>query len=174
MNETKKCAGCGLVKPKEDFSKRSAKPCGVQSRCRKCLSQYHKQRREDRPALYAEYARREHFKANYGITLDDYDAMLLNQESKCAGCGRCSSEMKRRLDVDHCHKTGKVRGLLCPACNRAIGYGQDSPMPIYVCLPRCWLGRSSVLRGRPFFLAILHLYVGIRLSSQSGGSDKAK
>jgi hypothetical protein len=62
--------------------------------------------------------------ARYHITATDYDAMHKSQGGKCAICGR--TNRARNLDVDHCHKTGRVRGLLCSACNRAIGCLDDS------------------------------------------------
>lgn len=58
----------------------------------------------------------------YGITLDEYKAMLAAQDGRCAICGAESSDAsKRRLCVDHCHGTGRVRGLLCGKCNIGIG-----------------------------------------------------
>ncbi len=57
----------------------------------------------------------------YGITLDDYNEMFIKQDGKCAVCGNHQSEIKTALAVDHCHSTGKVRGLLCGNCNRGIG-----------------------------------------------------
>lgn len=61
-------------------------------------------------------------KRRYGITLDTYNQFLINQKGLCAICGKHQIEIKRRLDVDHCHTTGKIRGLLCTNCNRGIGY----------------------------------------------------
>lgn len=55
----------------------------------------------------------------YGITLIDYDNMLLEQNGGCKICGR--HPKKYRLSIDHDHKTNKVRGLLCVSCNRALG-----------------------------------------------------
>ena len=65
----------------------------------------------------------------YGITPDDYIQMLGNQNGECAICGSPDSGCikKERLHVDHCHTTGKVRGLLCTNCNQAIGKFKDSP-----------------------------------------------
>ena len=63
------------------------------------------------------------YKTKYGITTNDYDLMLVEQRGKCA---ICRNESKRhRLCVDHCHDTGKIRGLLCHTCNRAIGLMRD-------------------------------------------------
>lgn len=67
---------------------------------------------------------------NYGITYADYSRMLAEQEHKCAICGSSGFVMKEchsmKLVVDHCHKTGRVRGLLCHNCNRALGLLSDS------------------------------------------------
>lgn len=58
----------------------------------------------------------------YGITLEQYNELLARQGGVCAICG---GEDQKRLAVDHDHKTGKVRGLLCARCNPAIGFLLD-------------------------------------------------
>lgn len=65
---------------------------------------------------------------NYGIGLDEYNTMFTKQQGKCAICSGepPKNQHKKRLNIDHCHSTGKVRGLLCDACNRAIGLLKDS------------------------------------------------
>jgi hypothetical protein len=62
----------------------------------------------------------------FGIDIDEYEMHFLNQGGKCAICGTHQSELKIRLNVDHDHKNGIVRGLLCGNCNRAIGLLKDS------------------------------------------------
>lgn len=62
----------------------------------------------------------------YGISETEYYNLLQSQNSCCAICKRDSSLFKKKLDVDHCHKTLKIRGLLCSSCNRGIGLLQDS------------------------------------------------
>lgn len=57
----------------------------------------------------------------YGMTLAQYEAMLTAQNNKCLVCGKPESYPGRRLAVDHCHTTNKVRGLLCGLCNRTLG-----------------------------------------------------
>ena len=64
-------------------------------------------------------------RTRYGITLDNYNEMFIKQDGKCAICGNHQSETKTALVVDHCHSTGKVRGLLCGNCNRGIGCLKD-------------------------------------------------
>ena len=67
---------------------------------------------------------------NYGMNIDDYYVMLEKQKSLCKLCGGEGFCMAGRhvlkLVVDHCHKTGVVRGLLCHNCNRALGLFHDS------------------------------------------------
>jgi len=58
----------------------------------------------------------------YGITLSEYDKMLSDQNGVCKICGSGDSKRSGQyLMVDHCHSTGKVRGLLCSPCNSALG-----------------------------------------------------
>ena len=63
---------------------------------------------------------------NYGITNQDYEQMLENQRFCCAGCGLHQNILEKKLHVDHDHVTGKVRGLLCGNCNRALGLVKDN------------------------------------------------
>lgn len=58
----------------------------------------------------------------YGITISIRNAMIAVQEGKCAICF-----LKKKLAIDHCHTTGRVRALLCQACNRALGMFKDDP-----------------------------------------------
>lgn len=59
-----------------------------------------------------------------GIALmGGYDAVLAKQGGGCAICG--TAPKTRRLNIDHCHATGQVRGLLCPRCNRGLGWFRD-------------------------------------------------
>lgn len=62
----------------------------------------------------------------FGITIEKYDEMLLSQNGSCAICKKQNID-DRSFDVDHCHGTGKIRGLLCGNCNRGIGNLQDNP-----------------------------------------------
>lgn len=66
----------------------------------------------------------------FGITPDQYDQMLLDQNGGCAICGAKPKQTKRytkrRLSVDHHHGSGEIRGLLCDDCNHGVGYFKDS------------------------------------------------
>ena len=63
----------------------------------------------------------------YGVTLEDHDRLLRKQNFCCAVCRTPSVSYSTRLAVDHCHDTGKIRGLLCSGCNIGIGMLADSP-----------------------------------------------
>lgn len=74
--------------------------------------------------------RESHLRRMFGLTLDDYDAMLKAQDGVCAICKEqetCTRNgVVKHLAVDHDHKTGKVRGLLCQHCNQLFGHARES------------------------------------------------
>ena len=61
----------------------------------------------------------------FGITHDEFLALLTAQESGCAICGN-GNDGPRQLSIDHDHETGQIRGLLCDRCNPMLGYARDS------------------------------------------------
>jgi len=67
-------------------------------------------------------------KRHYDITLGDYEGILAAQGGVCAICGRSPEEFKLTFAVDHNHITGKVRGVVCPDCNRGLGGFHDDPV----------------------------------------------
>jgi hypothetical protein len=81
-------------------------------------------------ALNPDKIRNNNYKKLYGVTLDEYNKLLESQDGVCKICNRTeleSSCVDRNLHVDHCHDTGKVRGLLCTKCNTALGLLSDDP-----------------------------------------------
>lgn len=78
--------------------------------------------------------RRYHLLHTFDISLEDYERMFEAQEGVCAVCGRSETGIRRgsckSLDVDHNHKTGAIRGLLCSACNAALGLLKEDPETI--------------------------------------------
>ena len=130
----KRCPACDTVKPASAFVlKRRTEPgrngrLRLASYCDPCAAAYQRKRRNDDPEL-AEKNRlagwRYRLKNDYGMTEADWYVLLESQNYGCAICG--ARESYRRLSVDHCHKTGKVRGILCDACNHAIGRMEDNP-----------------------------------------------
>ena len=75
----------------------------------------------------------------YGISLADYDRMLKAQKGGCAICGR--KPKSRALDVDHCHRSGRVRGLLCHKDNRGLTWFSDDPTRLRAAA--CYLSRKK-------------------------------
>lgn len=73
----------------------------------------------------ADYKRRLCWLKRYGITLEDFNRMFEQQHGRCGMCGKHQSELYHTLAVDHSHETGKVRGLLCTACNVRLGTLED-------------------------------------------------
>jgi hypothetical protein len=67
------------------------------------------------------------WKRNYGITFDERQTLSDKQNHRCAICGTPEAELRSRLNIDHCHKTKVVRGLLCGSCNQAIGFFKSDP-----------------------------------------------
>lgn len=85
----------------------------------------------DRSKL-AKRSRASHLKKAYGLELEDYEALVALQRGKCFICGstdpggKVSRYMESRFAVDHCHETGKLRGLLCKSCNQGLGLFKDN------------------------------------------------
>ncbi len=73
------------------------------------------------PSRYREIGRSGALRRKYGLSLEEYESLLREQRGGCAICGAIPAELGRSLAVDHCHETGKVRGLLCDKCNTALG-----------------------------------------------------
>ena len=67
------------------------------------------------------------FLCRYGITLFDYEEMLRNQGYRCKICGVLQIDIKQSMQLDHNHKNFKVRGILCPSCNKGLGFFKDNP-----------------------------------------------
>lgn len=121
------CTLCSQHLLPDMFSKLSA-------RCKPCAASVSRQWRLDNPerakennaifknAYSASKKNGYRLKYRYGITLDQHAAMIDKQKGKCAICGDAFAGTPH---VDHCHATGKIRGMLCDRCNRGIGYFRD-------------------------------------------------
>jgi hypothetical protein len=117
---SKKCNLCLETKDLSLFSKEKRAKSGYQTRCKTCQAKVKKE--------LSVYYRSKHLEYKYGLTIEDYEQMLVDQEHKCAICGIEEKYAENaRLCVDHDHTTGEVRALLCKKCNQAIGLFQDNP-----------------------------------------------
>ncbi|WP_327251906.1 endonuclease VII domain-containing protein [Streptomyces sp. NBC_01244] len=103
----KLCTRCGEVKPHSGFHRNSSAPDGRNARCKTCR---------------AVEGRAGHLRRKYGITEGERDQMIADQGGLCCICLRAPA-----VHVDHCHKTGRVRGVLCFNCNTGVGLLQDDP-----------------------------------------------
>jgi hypothetical protein len=110
----KVCKGCNESLPIDVFVKDRRNKDGRGSRCKPCVNA---------AAVYNPDRQRKYkLKHFYGITPDKYNEMYVEQEGACEICLKKFS----KLHVDHCHDSGKVRGLLCHNCNVALGHLGDN------------------------------------------------
>ena len=112
----KRCPDCGAWKPLEDFPRNRRTRDGRHAYCKPC---HNARGHESRQRLYGG-SRHYHLKRRYGIGADEFDALLAKQGGVCRICGRPDPE-----HVDHDHKTGRVRGILCFNCNGGLGQFAD-------------------------------------------------
>ena len=114
--DMKTCPKCKTEKPYSEYNRCKSRYDGVQSMCRPC----------SRAAVAASAKKRPktswqaRLRRNYGLSVEQYEEMLEAQGGVCAIC-QDTCKTNQRLSVDHCHDTGKIRGLLCRACNAGIG-----------------------------------------------------
>lgn len=104
--ETWKCTTCGIVKPLTEYYKNNT---GHRRECKLCVKDKQLHRK-------------------FGVSLKWYTKQLASQGGVCDICKlELDSKRYKHLAVDHCHTTGKVRGLLCTTCNTSLGGLKDSP-----------------------------------------------
>lgn len=131
----KRCRKCHAIKPVESFVK-IRKLNRRHSWCRECCKANKKEFAAKNPELQKRRNLEWDFKAMYGISTARYERLLATQEHRCAICGgqesaKDSKGKVQRLSVDHNHATGKVRGLLCRACNHLIGNAKENVKILY-------------------------------------------
>lgn len=120
--ETKTCSKCSKTKAISEFAKSKIHSSGAYSSCKQCKKAY-------TDAAYAKnpyHGEDTRLRRTYKISLEDYNNLFTKQNGCCAICKIDQQALKKKLFVDHCHKTSKVRGLLCHKCNFAIGLLSDS------------------------------------------------
>lgn len=135
------CRNCSdKPQPISNFTKNTAKKDGLQTRCKKCMGdscketnaknreRYNAKRREYRSKNREKclaLCRAGNLRRDYGISPLQYDAMFNSQSGCCKICRIDANKLKKPLAVDHDHKTGRVRGLLCYHCNWLIGHAKE-------------------------------------------------
>lgn len=116
---TRVCRKCEEVKGVEDYRKRSAGD-GLTTWCKTCLDSESEDNRLENIELRKLQARARRLKSVYGITLEQYNDLLLKQNNSCAICLRPADSFDINLAVDHDHKSMLIRGLLCTNCNHRL------------------------------------------------------
>jgi hypothetical protein len=124
--ESKWCAKCGRAKPGQEFGVNRTRHDGRADYCRECFSAIGIGTRRTNKAADPKHSWRLTLRHKYGMSENDYMAMLARQGGVCAACGR-PPRNGRALFVDHDHDTGFIRGLLHAKCNSALGFAEDSP-----------------------------------------------
>lgn len=130
MSSVKTCSKCQVEKSAGEFSK-------GQRYCKICSREYAKKWAQDNPGRKEasmkrwrsenrERSKDHSLKTRFGLEPGQYQLMHDSQDGKCAICGGAEAS-GRRLAVDHDHRTGAIRGLLCTNCNQGLGKFQDIP-----------------------------------------------
>lgn len=123
----KTCTKCGESKPLFDFYKRETKD-GRRADCISCFNLRSKKRWENKTKEERDTINRKtRLKYYYGLSVDEYEQMLAAQDNKCYICGTEEGYNGKKLYVDHCHSSSKVRKLLCQHCNSGLGMFRDNP-----------------------------------------------
>ncbi len=128
---TKKCNNCHETLPHSDFFKDKNATDGHYSICKPCKTkktyEWREKNREkynsdmrERNKQYKEIRRDRDLKKKYGSSLSEFKELLIKQNGCCWICQKTNSSTKRSFAMDHNHKTGKRRGILCYGCNRAL------------------------------------------------------
>jgi hypothetical protein len=127
MNNGKLCIECQSEKDLSGFHRNSARKDGLSSRCKPCentrMRAYQTQWKLSNPKKWKMHQDKARIKYRYGLLMDEYNELLLSQDGKCAVC---DTEFIKSPCIDHSHSTGEVRGLLCDACNRGLGYFKEN------------------------------------------------
>jgi hypothetical protein len=108
------CKKCNKLKDLSCFYSHPHTKDGSRNSCKECDILYKKN-----------IGRNKQLKKRYGIDVVVYEKIFTDQEGRCAICNKKQPANKPLLHVDHCHKTNKVRGLLCYNCNMGIGRFKD-------------------------------------------------
>jgi len=135
----KLCPKCKREKEIALFSKNKHTKTGLSTWCKECSAAEtgswrnvdgNKERlaqwRKDNIEKCTAHARKSNLKIKFKMSIEDYNALLDSQNGKCSLCNKTPEENGKALSVDHNHKTGKVRGLLCDNCNKGIGFLKEN------------------------------------------------
>lgn len=133
----KNCSKCKISKDVIEFYKSSRFKSGLDCRCISCINnnkdkqvfrRYYKNVSKLPNKMGITKVRLMTIKAKYGLSETEYITLLKSQDKRCAICKTpfdLNNPNQKRIHIDHCHITGKVRGVLCTSCNRGLGGFKD-------------------------------------------------
>jgi hypothetical protein len=130
--QEKTCCVCSVRKPFIEFFNFKNKSDGKSYRCKDCDNEARKKWSDSNPEKAHLSSRGRNLKHKYGVGLKWYEEQFKKQNYSCAICESKTNKTTGdrefwNFSVDHCHDSGKVRGILCNNCNRALGLFQDNP-----------------------------------------------
>lgn len=119
----KRCLSCEVI-----LSPENSIPSALKNSvylCKPCMNKKSKRWKKD-TRYFSNGGWNRYLKKKYNLTVDQWEDMLSKQKGKCAICNVHFLDIKEKLNVDHCHTTGKVRALLCSSCNKMLGNAKDN------------------------------------------------
>lgn len=118
-----------------------------------------------KPPVIVTESKRRHIEKTYNISLEQYNSLRLAQKFRCAICNIPEINFQEPLLVDHDHKTGEVRGLLCRKCNFAIGLLNDSPKRL--------IKAAAYIKGKNNVQTLLD-YVTVLITAVENNGSKSR
>ena len=124
----KKCRKCDKRKLLNKFGRNKRKSDGYEIYCKTCVIRINRSyyKRRGQKQRKREVERAGEYKRLYGISIEEYDKLHRQQNGLCVICHKPEIWHFKKLSIDHDHKTGKIRGLLCQRCNTLLGMSEDS------------------------------------------------
>jgi hypothetical protein len=128
------CKRCKKDKDPSDFHNKKRMKSGKHPNCKECVNARYRVYRKEYDAKNRDKTKSHYLKWYYDITIEDFYALAERQGHRCAICRTEFSKLPRKPSVDHCHVTGRIRGLLCYKCNTSIGFLLDNPALVYAAM----------------------------------------
>ena len=119
----KVCTKCSVEKNLSEFNNSKRGKFQKRGECKTCQSEIARAR--NKITYDSKVKWKWNMKSTFNLTIEDYNIIFNKHNGSCAICKRHQTEFKKRLAIDHCHKTNEIRGLLCSSCNTAIGLFKD-------------------------------------------------
>lgn len=126
MVQTKICKQCKLEKPINDFYKPQQESKYNHVRCKICIDNSIKDKQKQYRFNNKDKMQKYYIKRKYGISFEQKNQMIIDQNGQCASCGDILGINPRNICLDHNHINGKIRKILCKKCNAALGFMEEN------------------------------------------------